>query len=330
MVFAFFDTATNNTNFSNTGLINPDFADSNTIALQSGSTVNTFESSYWSTLRLSFKTMFKGSFIFSGDTPVDGTIQTLDLHFTSTSLSFASPSAGTSSAHRVLYDVQMSYPEYKSYFANDAGGYNLFMTKPAEFSYSLFRANDRIEGSTSSDTLLGFDGNDVIWGASPDATTDGGDVLLGNRGDDIIYGGAGNDSMVGGSGLVDASDGNDVLYGDNGNDDIYGSAGNDLIYGGTGNDLIVGGADNDILSGGAGNDIFVFVLGGAYDTILDFQASDIITIERTALVTDAASALSNIISDQYGSFINLGDGSGITLAGVQAADLSAADFNFYG
>lgn len=195
----------------------------------------------------------------------------------------------------------------------------------------MLRSNDSITGSVSGDTLLGYHGNDTIAGAAAaDVSADGGDVILGNLGSDVLYGDGGNDSMVGGSALVDGADGADTIYGGDGSDDIYGSGGNDAIYGEAGNELIVAGADNDTVTGGAGNDIFVHVLGGGYDTILDFRSGeDILTIERTAAVFDIASARQHGIEDVNGSYIDLGNGSGIVLAGVTLASLHDGDFYFY-
>lgn len=200
----------------------------------------------------------------------------------------------------------------------------------AAVSFSAFSGNDNIQGSTGGDTLLGYNGNDYITGAAPDSTSDQGDVILGGFGNDVIYGMDGDDSLVGGSALVDPLDGDDVIYGGNGNDEIYGSGGKDLIYGGNDRDLIVGGADNDILSGGAGNDTFVFVLGGAYDTVLDFAVGDIITIERTASIRGFSDIAANITADAYGSFISLGGSNGITFAAVDVSTLGAESFFFYG
>jgi len=292
-------------------VLNPNFV-SSTILSQSGSTVTSFE---FSVARPSFYdiAVFDGAFTANGNGFFSGTVS----QYTSMATHYQ---YGTATIADYYY-TNFTIDQYAAYGANNDG---------LGFVQFLFRGNDVIQGRTAGDTLLGYDGDDVIWGSAPDATVDGGDVLLGNRGSDVIYGGDGDDSLVGGSALVDADDSRDILYGGNGNDDIYGSAGDDVIHGGAGRDLIVGGADNDLLSGGTGNDTFVFVRGGAYDTVTDFQQGDIITIERTSLVTNASTALANITSDIYGSFINLGNGSGITLAGVQPADLDASDFYFYG
>jgi Ca2+-binding RTX toxin-like protein len=199
-----------------------------------------------------------------------------------------------------------------------------------EMSSNVFGGDDNIQGSTEADTLLGFGGNDFIIGSATDANTDAGDVLLGNGGSDVIYGMAGNDSIVGGSELVDDSDGDDRIIGGTGDDRIYGSGGNDFIDGGADDDLIVGGAGKDILKGGAGNDIFVFIENGGYDTVLDYAVNDTLTIQRTATIQGFEDIAANSISDQFGSFIDLGAGNGITLANVQISDLAASDFYFYG
>ncbi len=69
------------------------------------------------------------------------------------------------------------------------------------------------------------------------------DFIRGNQFDNNLIGWDGNDKLYGGTG-------NDLLVGWGGNDELYGEAGRDLLIGGIGSDLLYGGSDEDILIGG--------------------------------------------------------------------------------
>ncbi|OWY41124.1 hypothetical protein CEK28_02305, partial [Xenophilus sp. AP218F] len=153
-----------------------------------------------------------------------------------------------------------------------------------------------------SDTVLGGDGNDVLFGDSINS-------------DHLPWGVGGNPAKpadwMDGRGLEglqtfltlkngfapsqlelygylkdhhaefnfggDERGGNDKLYGGNGDDVLYGQGGNDTLDGGAGNDLLVGGKGDDVLTGGLGTDTFKWSLGDqgtasqpARDVITDF------------------------------------------------------------
>ncbi|MEO5374635.1 MAG: cadherin-like domain-containing protein, partial [Alphaproteobacteria bacterium] len=130
-------------------------------------------------------------------------------------------------------------------------------------------------------TILGGDGNDVLWGNA------GADKIEGGTGNDNLKGGAGNDSLLGGDGndLLNGESGNDLLNGGGGTDtatyysgaavsvdlaagtatgqgsdtlvgieNVIGSRGNDTLLGNSGNNVLEGQAGNDVLNGGAGAD----------------------------------------------------------------------------
>ena len=103
-----------------------------------------------------------------------------------------------------------------------------------------------LRGTDGNDTILGFMGNDRIYGGGGD------DDLRGHEGDDYIEGGLGNDLLMG-------HDGNDALYGGEGADTLYAGYGNDTLNGGSGSDVLWAGGDNDSLTGGLGADTFKFV-----------------------------------------------------------------------
>jgi len=112
---------------------------------------------------------------------------------------------------------------------------------------------ENIEGSNSTnstlngDTISGNSSTNSIWGYA------GNDLLYGGGGADYIDGGSDNDTIAGG-------DGADVIYGGNGNDVIRANATSytgsntqdgdaDTVYGGSGQDFIYGAMDGDTLYG---------------------------------------------------------------------------------
>ena len=180
-----------------------------------------------------------------------------------------------------------------------------------------------LDGGDGSDVLDGRDslylgeldggeGDDVIYGpGSPNA------VANGQGGNDTIYagcnshGGAGDDVIaLSYSGYIihaSGDDGNDQITGDlgieflegnDGNDILNAGAGDDFIDGGSGQDLITGGVGNDTLTGGTGNDQFDFSQGDGKDTITDFAAGDILSIDGY----DAAQSVSQVGADVVVTF----------------------------
>lgn len=103
----------------------------------------------------------------------------------------------------------------------------------------------KLEGTNSSETVVGTTGNDYIKGL------DGNDILIGREGNDKISGGDGDDYICGDSG-------NDKLKGGDGNDTISGGTGKDKIYGGKGDDHIYGGQGADKIYGGKGEDTVTY------------------------------------------------------------------------
>ncbi|WP_306823162.1 calcium-binding protein, partial [Pseudomonas sp. UMAB-40] len=81
------------------------------------------------------------------------------------------------------------------------------------------------------------------------------ETLVGWSGNDIIHAGGGNDTLEGGAG-------SNQLYGDAGDDVIK------VASDSTGN-ILAGGTGNDTLTGGYGADTYLFNLGDGQDTITD-------------------------------------------------------------
>ena len=152
-------------------------------------------------------------------------------------------------------------------------------------------------------TIYGTSAANKISGTAGDNRFDAG------AGKDTVYGGSGNDTFVAHNG-----DGNDIYYGggstknvgvdtldmsaitakvtvDLGTGSMFkgsvsGGAGSDTIYGisnvvtGSGADAITASTAVNVMQGGSGNDTFRFVSAAAAngDTILDFQAGDVLDL----------------------------------------------------
>ena len=166
-------------------------------------------------------------------------------------------------------------------------------------NFSDLAGHNVLRGGAGADTIVAGDGNDHIYGQSPNGGADGGDSISAGGGADYINGNAGNDTINGGAGSdriqggadadnISGDTGNDTVNGNLGADSINGGDGNDSLRGGQGNDTIDGGAGNDTvlgdtgldeLRGGAGNDLFLFSAGVSPinvrpDRIVDFQSGE--------------------------------------------------------
>ncbi|MGP9507122.1 putative Ig domain-containing protein, partial [Psychrobacter sp. AOP7-C1-12] len=129
-------------------------------------------------------------------------------------------------------------------FGNSAGAYlTLTVNSSQPVDVPVETSPDNIvEGTDSSEQLLGTNDNDIINGY---------------LGDDQLFGFAGNDTLNGGAG-------DDYLAGGNGSGS---NSGNDILNGGAGDDTLSGEDGNDTLSGGAGNDSYIYKVNQGVDTI---------------------------------------------------------------
>ncbi len=112
---------------------------------------------------------------------------------------------------------------------------------------------------------------------------------------------------------------------------IVGTAERDVLIGGDGADTIVGNGGNDYMAGGGGSDVFVINPGNGYDYIDGFQtgsSGDLVDLRGYDGISSAAAVLATAEEDDAGTYLNLGPGDTITLAGVRRADLTAANFIF--
>ena len=139
-------------------------------------------------------------------------------------------------------------------------------------------------------------------------------TVNGADGVDIIIGGENGDTLNGG-------DGNDTLNGAGRDDTLTGGAGKDTIIGGAGNDRMVITAQSEIVagesySGGTGFDKLDL------ETTLTVDISSLV-INPTVEQLEAGGAVS-LKAAQLGAFIYVNTSGGITLTSGGAADLSDA------
>lgn len=189
--------------------------------------------------------------------------------------------------------------------------------------------SDRVNLLGGNDTYIALGGSDQVWGGLGDDFIDGvcgGDKLWGEEGNDTILGGNGRDSMWGGIGndSMNGQNQEDMLWGNEGNDTLIGEKGNDTIDGGADDDDIDGGKDNDLLTGGTGADIFRYASDMGCDTITDFTSGE----DRLDVSKLDIWDISQLTITQVGdnARINFGDFQYVELTGVNAADLTNADF----
>src|SRR5262245_47058489 len=136
----------------------------------------------------------------------------------------------------------------------------------------------------------------------------------------VIYGEA--------SGAVDK-------VGTSGDDRLFGGDFDDTLSGGDGNDVLGGKGGNNVLTGGAGSDAFVYALSDQYnDVVADFrQGEDVIDL-GAANISDFATVQHLLSNDAQGNAVittvSNGVASTMTLTGISATQLTAADFAFAG
>lgn len=140
--------------------------------------------------------------------------------------------------------------------------------------------NDRITvnssvGMTIAGDVLGFTGGTL---------TPGRDTILGGDGDDIIFGESQTPGFPTTINTIVNAGGNDVIDGRGGDDQIHGQVGNDRIMGGAGNDTIDGGSGIDTaeynsiaasvfvdLQGLSFGGSLIHALGQGFDTLINIE-----------------------------------------------------------
>lgn len=152
---------------------------------------------------------------------------------------------------------------------------------------------------------------------------------------DLIVGAPGSGYALNGTAYViygEASTAVDKV-GTAGADRLFGGDFDDTLSGGDGNDILGGKDGDDLLTGGAGSDAFVYArFGEQHDTVADFrQGEDVIDL-RSANIGSFATLQQLLSNDTQGNAVitTVHDGvaSTMTLTGISAAQLAAADFVF--
>ncbi|MSU63753.1 MAG: hypothetical protein EXS31_15355 [Pedosphaera sp.] len=130
-----------------------------------------------------------------------------------------------------LYEIPTSEIEL---IDADMGGGNdtIELLAPSGTLRAGIQLPSRLRGGSGSDTLIGGDGPNTIYGnreGDLDAALDGDDVLVGGAGVDLLYGQGGND-ILRGTPRIDTLDGGAGVNVINGTLEMRGSPGNDRIF----------------------------------------------------------------------------------------------------
>ena len=220
--------------------------------------------------------------------------------------------------------------------------------------------NDWLRGYGADDTLSGGEGGDTLdGGAGVDEMTGGAgnDWYLVDTATDVVIeiaGGGTADRVLAsvsyaltagvhverlvttlqtGTDAINLT-GNDLtqtIIGNAGGNVLSGLGGRDSLLGLGGNDTLSGGEGFDTLNGGAGADTFVFANNWGNDRIVDFDvalAHEVIVFQGVFEITDFADLAANHLREVAGNAVITAGANHITLIGVSAASLTAADFLF--
>jgi Ca2+-binding RTX toxin-like protein len=117
-----------------------------------------------------------------------------------------------------------------------------------------------------NDTIIGGDGNDILFGDLVNATTASGIAVEGTAALKVLTG----NSLISDADLHEYITQNITQFnvgGTLGGDDtLLGGNGNDILFGQAGNDILIGGKGNDTLIGGGGTDTFLWLKGDTNTT----------------------------------------------------------------
>ncbi len=158
-----------------------------------------------------------------------------------------------------------------------------------------------------------------------------GNIVDGNDGN-TLTGGAMNDTLDGAErpDTINGMGGDDSLIGGDGDDSLIGGDGNDTLLGGEGNDVLIGGAGANRLDGDGGFDQYIIESGAQGTVIADYDPANFVErIDLTALTQ--LTGLGDLTFTDEGANVRItGTGLDLVLENVQAAQLDAADFLFFG
>ena len=188
--------------------------------------------------------------------------------------------------------------------------------------------HNAIQGSTGNDVITGGSQSDVLGGGN------GSDTISAGAGDDILVGGGSSDAGIN---HLDGGAGNDILVAGGQKTSAF----NDFfVANGTLNTAVHADAKfadvASILDGTLAttatqveND-FTIHSGSGNDLILNFHAAtDKIVLDHTlngSTIQDGASLFDHMVVNGSNVSLDLGQGNSITLVGVDASNLSAANF----
>ena len=106
---------------------------------------------------------------------------------------------------------------------------------------------------------------------------------------------------------------------------LHGSSGADVLTGTDLPDVVLGNGGDDTITGNGGADTFTFhAVQAGNDTITDFGPDD--DIVSLVGVGHGFDPMAHLNETSAGVVLSLGEGVHVTFTGVDAADLTAADF----
>ena len=188
--------------------------------------------------------------------------------------------------------------------------------------------SDSFKGNANANRFEGFGGNDTIDGRGGfDLVSYGREA--GQGGTDGIRVNLGTGSVRDGFGNLDHLISIEGIAGTAVRDTFIDNGGDNFFDGGAGNDSFSFGDGSDTAHGGAGADRFSFHgLAFGDDTIEDFSSAQGDKINFDAATSFAQLHISTVLLDgSQAAFVQFSTSS-VTLLGLTAADLHAADFGF--
>ena len=188
------------------------------------------------------------------------------------------------------------------------------------------------EIASSQKGNLTSDKNDLLVAQESTSST-----LVGGYGDDILIGSDKSDTLEGG-------DDNDILIGNEGVDTLKGGKGEDFLNGGTGNDTMIGGDDNDTYyvdslqdvvtekAGEGDKDTLIssidFTVTGQHNNIEIFELDDRV---GTTAISLTGNELDNTLKGNHlGNTLKGGNGADTLYGGKGNDRLEAGDEDIYG
>jgi Ca2+-binding RTX toxin-like protein len=228
-------------------------------------------------------------------------------------------------------DLIIGAPNAGSYESNGAGSAYVIFGKAAGFT-DIDLANMSAADGFRIDGLSGY-----LIGSQVGYSVSGAGDVDGDGYSDLIVGTLGSGYALNGGAYVIYGEATAAVnkVGTAGDDRLFGGDFDDTLSGGDGNDLIGGKEGSDLLVGGGGADSFVYArFGEQRDTVADLQLGQDLIDLRSANIGNFATVQQLLSTDAQGNAVitTVYDGvsSSMTLNGVSAAQLTAANFVFAG